>query len=391
MNATNSKQPVKPNGLKVLMLLSNAFDPDPRVHQEAKALVQAGYHVTIVCWDRDLKAPSMEVVDGIRIERVYVRSTHGRGSGQMLYLFLFWTRAFVKALGGAFNVIHCHDFDTLPLGFVLAKSKKAKLVYDSHESYVDMLVNVPLLLRRLMYNVENVLLKETDLLITVGDILRVNFQERGAKKTCVVGNWKDPAEFIFPENLINQEKKRLKINNGQMVVNFIANLGYERQLPQLIEAVKDMPEVFLILGGDGPASHIAKEAANQSPNIEYLGYVHPSKVSLYTAISDVIFYGFDPKNPNARFSAPNKLFEGIAAGKAILTGDFGEISHIVREAGCGLVLQNYSYPDIRQALLRLRTDFVAEAVRGARDEAREKYRWENASHELIKQYKGLAE
>ena len=41
---------------KILMLLSNAFDPDPRVHQEAVSLAQNGYDVQLLCWDREGKS-----------------------------------------------------------------------------------------------------------------------------------------------------------------------------------------------------------------------------------------------------------------------------------------------------------------------------------------------
>ena len=41
----------------VLMLLTNAYDPDPRVRQEALALVAMGWRVRIVAWDRDAEAP----------------------------------------------------------------------------------------------------------------------------------------------------------------------------------------------------------------------------------------------------------------------------------------------------------------------------------------------
>ena len=70
---------------KILMLLSNAFDPDPRVHREAAALIRQGYDVRILCWDRDLKASEFETIDGIKIQRVCVKSTHGRGSTQMFF------------------------------------------------------------------------------------------------------------------------------------------------------------------------------------------------------------------------------------------------------------------------------------------------------------------
>ena len=42
----------------VLMLLTNAYDPDPRVRQEALALIGMGCRVRLLAWDRDLKAPA---------------------------------------------------------------------------------------------------------------------------------------------------------------------------------------------------------------------------------------------------------------------------------------------------------------------------------------------
>ncbi|MEA1970367.1 MAG: glycosyltransferase family 4 protein, partial [Thermodesulfobacteriota bacterium] len=305
---------------KVLMLLTNAFDPDPRVHQEAKALAENGYDVTILCWDRDYKAPDYEIIDGIKVERIYVRSTHGRGITQILFLFLFWLKTYLRASSKDFDVVHCHDFDTLPLGYILSRQKGAKLVYDAHESYVDMLGNIPKWLKVLIYQVENILLRRTDLLITVGEILGENLAKRGAKNTCVVGNWKDPEKFKFPSKVLEKKKKSLNIADGQLIICFIANLGKERQLPQLIEAVKNMPETFLIVGGNGPCKGLVEDAARMYPNIHYLGYVNPDKIPFYTAMSDVIFYGFDPSNPNAKYSAPNKLFEALAAGKPTLTG-----------------------------------------------------------------------
>ena len=47
----------------VLMLLSNPFRPDPRVHREAKSLVNAGYEVTILCWDRKQRYPTEETIE----------------------------------------------------------------------------------------------------------------------------------------------------------------------------------------------------------------------------------------------------------------------------------------------------------------------------------------
>src|SRR3989339_1507649 len=309
--------------MKILMLLSNAFDPDPRVQREALSLIANGYDVEILCWDRDLKAPEFEVMDQISLHRVHVRSTHGRGAGQIGFLALFWIKAFLKGLSKRYDIVHAHDFDTLPLGFVLSRIKKAKLVYDSHESYVDMLHSHPSWLKKIISSLEDFFLKQVDLLITVGEKLQQHFEKRGAQKTCVVGNWQDPDKFMFTREQIASEREKLGISKNQKVISFIANLGPERQVPQLIEAVRQTPGIFLIIGGNGSSREMVETAAGECGNICYLGYVKPHMIPLYTACSDIVFYGFDPENPNARFSAPNKLFEGLAAGKIILTCDFG--------------------------------------------------------------------
>ncbi len=386
---TGSEKPATASRKRVLMLLTNAFDPDPRVHQEARALVENGYDVTILCWDREYKASADEMLDGIRIERIYVRSTHGRGSAQAFFLVLFWGKAYFRAVRKKFNVVHCHDFDTLPLGYLLARQKKSKLVYDAHESYVDMLTNVPGWLKKAIYKTEGFLLKRIDLLITVGEILREDFGRRGVQHSCVVGNWKDPNEFIFPQEVLEKERQRLHILNGQVVISFIANLGKERQVEELVEAVKDMPKITLIVGGKGPSGEVVEDAAKRHSNIIYLGYVHPSKVPLYTAISDIIFYGFDPANPNSKYSAPNKLFEALAAGKAVLSGDFGEIGRIVNDAKCGVIIKGFTKDEIRKSLSNLRPEILNRFKENSKRNALENYNWQNAHIVLLDQYSGL--
>ena len=53
------------------MLLTNAYDPDPRVRQEALALIGMGCRVKILAWDRDLKSPAIGI-DGRRGDRAGV-------------------------------------------------------------------------------------------------------------------------------------------------------------------------------------------------------------------------------------------------------------------------------------------------------------------------------
>ena len=54
---------------KVLMLLSNGFEPDIRVYKEAKSLVENNYDVTIFCLDRNENLSEEENLEGIQIKR----------------------------------------------------------------------------------------------------------------------------------------------------------------------------------------------------------------------------------------------------------------------------------------------------------------------------------
>src|SRR5207248_208543 len=90
---------------RVLMLLSNCFDPDPRVYAEARTLVEAGYEVCVLSWDRESKGREHEVTDGIEVQRFYVSSSHGRGVGQALVMPVVWLAVLRLGLKRKFDVV----------------------------------------------------------------------------------------------------------------------------------------------------------------------------------------------------------------------------------------------------------------------------------------------
>jgi glycosyltransferase involved in cell wall biosynthesis len=127
--------------MRVVALLSNGFQPDPRVAREAVGLVRAGHQVTIVCWDRKSQFAAREMVDGYQVERVQNAATrYGRGPRQLFYTPRFRRAAAKRVLALQPDVIHCHDLDTLPAGWWLKGRTGAKLAYDAHEYSVDSLV-----------------------------------------------------------------------------------------------------------------------------------------------------------------------------------------------------------------------------------------------------------
>jgi glycosyltransferase involved in cell wall biosynthesis len=376
---------------RVLMLLGNAFDPDVRVHTEARSLVAAGYRVTILAWDRDAKAPRHEHVDGIKVERLRVRSTHGRGITQTWFAAQVTVAMIVRALHCKIDVVHAHDMDMLPAAYLISRLKRTPLVYDSHEDYAGMLQgSVPGWFANAIRGLESVLARRADWLITVGDILRAQFEARGCRRTVVVGNWKRLAEYEASNGIRDHVRSQLAIPPNAIVIAYIAQLGRDRKIVELLEAIRRRPQVHLIVGGAGVQRQAVVDAAAASANVHYLGIVKSEDVAKYTIAADAVYYGFDVTNPNARYSAPNKLFEALAAGRCVISGRFGEIQHIVAKYDCGVLVDDFSVEALVRALDACGDQNRLEQWKSnAARAGREQYSWEQAEVKLLEMYATL--
>jgi glycosyltransferase involved in cell wall biosynthesis len=296
-----------------------------------------------------------------------------------------------RGLRTSFDVVHCHDLDTLPIGWILGRLKRKVIVYDAHESFPDMLDgSVHRVVRCGLTRLENFFIRRVDLLITVGERLRRHFVERGARRSVVVGNWKRLAEFSRTQLQNQKVRRQLGIPDSALVVVCLTQLLKDRKLEELLTALEECPNAYAIVGGRGVLEELVVRTATTNPRILFVGFASGEQIADYTCAADVVYYGFDPDNPNARFSAPNKLYEALAAGRPLITGDFGEIAEVVREAKCGIILPLYSAEEIRKAIAileqrSLRTEMAAKAARfGATF-----LNWEKGQEILYREYSSL--
>lgn len=115
----------------ILMLLDNPLISDQRVEKEAKSMAKAGLKLLILASAEDISAPQEEERDGYRILRVLEPFfKHPLRSGYRRKLRE--TIDFVSQFN--FSVLHCHDFQLLPVAAgVKAQHPRILFVYDSHE------------------------------------------------------------------------------------------------------------------------------------------------------------------------------------------------------------------------------------------------------------------
>jgi glycosyltransferase involved in cell wall biosynthesis len=391
MNLPLQRNAARKPASTVLMLLTNAYDPDPRVRQEALALIRMGCRVKLLAWDRDLKSPAIENMEGVEVERVFLPSKHGRGTTQIFFYAWLYLKMFWKAWRTSFDAVHCHDLDTLPLGFMVGKLKRKPIVYDSHESFPDMLEgNIHPAVQRGLVRLENFFIRRIDLLITVGEKLQRYFDQRGARHSAVVGNWKCLEDFSRTEAQNLEVRRALNIPDDALTVACITQLLPDRKIEELLGAIDECPGVYVIIGGKGILEPMVVEWAARNSRIRYVGFADSTEISAYTCASDVVYYGFDPQNPNARFSAPNKLFEALAAGRPLITGDFGEIADVVRQASCGIVLPEYSVKTVQNALTTLTNAQVRNTMgRNAKGFGEVAMNWRKGDEILHREYSKL--
>jgi glycosyltransferase involved in cell wall biosynthesis len=172
-----------------------------------------------------------------------------------------------------------------------------------------------------------------------------------------------------------------------MVIVCITQLLKDRKIEELLQAMDQYPNAYVIIGGKGVLEDMILRAATDNPHILYVGFVSGKQIADMTCASDVVYYGFDPGNPNARFSAPNKLYEALAAGRPLITGDFGEIADVVREAECGIVLPEYSVEEIRRALAILEDRNARSSMAAnARRQGKAFLNWDQGEETLHREY-----
>jgi glycosyltransferase involved in cell wall biosynthesis len=126
------------------MVVSNAYDPDPRVEKEASSLTAAGHEVRVFAFDRYREKSAAPVhANGARIERIAPALALPRNMAATR-AGLAYFRSQVKRRLHEFSphVVHCHDQDTCVLGAWWKRKgarqsglRRGVFVFDAHDLY----------------------------------------------------------------------------------------------------------------------------------------------------------------------------------------------------------------------------------------------------------------
>lgn len=369
-----------------LMLLSNPYRPDPRVLLEARALRAGGYEVDLIAWDRDGRLPAEADVKEAHVVRVGPKCPPRSAIKMMTRLPRFWWRALRASVKMDFDIVHAHDFDTLPLGIAISRLRGKPVLYDAHELYAKMVQDDIGGMSRVVWALEKCCSRRADEIITVSDALASELSKGRSSPARVVTTSQDPGAIAGSD----RESVRKKYGLSGFVISYLGSLEPGRFVEETVSAFAPEDKVTVIVAGSGSLENMVAEASKKNPAVMFIGVVDTDEALRITWASDLVVAMMDPKNPNNVVGTPGKILNAMAVGRPMVTTKGLDIGAKVEAAGCGIVIP-YSKPRFIEAVIKAATDRKALDEMGQRGKTYfdKELSWERSKEGLFKAYKAL--
>lgn len=354
---------------KIISILTNGFEPDVRVYKECKYLVDIGFEVTLLCWDRNAGSshPSEEICEGIFIKRFKIISEFGTGFKQ-LPAYIKFLRACKKHIRNTHcDYLYCNDLDGAIIGY-FSKLKNIEMIFDMHEFYEK--GNV--IQRHATRAIVKFLIKNSKAALYENSVYLEDSYASVRNKLYPLRNYPDEQMI---QMLPKTESPVFRIGYHGVV------RGQIPEFKALFEAVKDLENVRVDINGGGMDLKELRELEKQYSNVYIHGAYNGIKESsnLY-ANTDVLFCAYPPDDPNYQGDAEViKYYEAIITGTPmIMTEGIGMASKVVNN-GYGLICNTRDSKSIQETINRYMFDKqLWEKCHDNELKDSSKHRWSNA-------------
>ena len=388
---------------RVLILVENLPSPfDRRVWQEAGALRDAGYTVSIICPTGRGCETKFEAIDGIDIWR-YDLPTEGAGAlGYLLEysVALFWTfwLSLRVLFGRGFDVIHaCNPPDLFFLIGGFYKLFGKKFLFDHHDASPELYVakfGRKDLFYRLMLACERLTFRTADVSIATNQSYRRIAIERGGmapERVFVVrsGPSLERLKVLPPK----PELKR----GRRFLVGYVGVMGRQEGIDYLLHAVSYLvhglgrSDVHFGLVGGGTSLEEMKALADELRVTDYVtftGRVPDAELLAMLNTADVCV------NPDVAtemndISTMNKIMEYMALGKPIVQFDLTEGRFSAQ--GASLYASRNDPLDMATKIVELLDDPERRQAMGelGRRRVMDELEWRHEAPKLLAAYEAL--
>ncbi len=227
------------------------------------------------------------------------------------------------------DVYHSTDLITLLTGALLKYTNGGKLLYDSHEMWVESMEDYPQRLKKLVSFYEKYLIRRADAITTVNSQIAKELSEK--------------YNIMLPTVVMNTpllQDAPIQKSHTDIRVVYQGRYTRNRGIETVIRTVPNIPGVTLYMRGID-----AYAIGNTTPFVDELQKIDSRVIFLPPVpmkdlvqslnefdIGVVPYIGNNFNNTNA---SPNKTFEYMMAGLAVVTSDLPVLREIVERSKCG--------------------------------------------------------
>ena len=321
----------------VLIIVENLPVPfDRRVWQEARALAEAGYRVSVICPKGRGFEAGRETCEGIEIYR------HGlwEASGPFGYLLEYgWAllAEFVLALRvyarTRFRILHaCNPPDTIFLIGLFFKLFGVRFIFDHHDLNPELFeakFKRKGFLYRLVCLAERLTFRAATVSIATNESYRDIAVARGgmnAERVFIVRSCPDLRN-------IRQRPPQLELKEGKaLLVVYLGVMGPQEGLDRLLESIecivkqqKRNDTLFAFIGAGTELPPLKALAAQKGLDsvTKFTGRIPDDGLAAYLSTADVCVAP-DPQNSMNDKSTMNKILEYMAYGRPVVLYDLTE-------------------------------------------------------------------
>lgn len=375
------------HGARVCILRSGPVVHDKRTLQVARLLSDAGATVTVISASRVDQERVIEP-GGFTVREV----APPRSSQHPVWLLrvasniarnaarpLLRSRKFIRAVRDVQpDIVHCMNVDTLFVGYRSVGARR--YIYDSREHFATT-GDVGRRTRLWWVMKERFLAPRAAAVLTVTDMIADDLSRR----------YRIPR----PSVLLNGSTSHVTQAEPVHVPLRLIHQGkffFDRHLEDVVEAVarQQSQAVLLTLQGWGEAEGQLRKLVSSLGAEEIVKFEEPcspEQVVESASAHDVGIIDIWPESESHRWAGPNKLFDYMGAGLAILATNLDFVRATLETEGCGIVFDPPTADNLAKSIAYLvdNPDEVARMKRNA-VAAASKYTWDAQAETLYATY-----
>jgi glycosyltransferase involved in cell wall biosynthesis len=274
-------------------------------------------------------------------------------------------------------------------GLILSLWFKIPLVLESNNSDVMGTYWDRMRFRWICALVERTLMNGSSIIVTISEPLREILEELKypSNRIHVLYNGVDINSFDTLSNRKNSEiiRTKLGIKKENILIGFVGTFGQWHGIPTLAEAIIESlnknSNLYYILVGDGelkPDLVHKIQVAGCANKVICTGLIPAEEIGNYLAACDILLSPHSTSPDGKKFfGSPTKLFEYMAANRAIIASDLDQIGEILLDGVTALLVEPNNSSELASTICRLATDEDKRLFLGrqAREEVKKKYTW----------------